>query len=327
MKASNGFAGIAVRATLAFWLLGVAGTATAAEPSLAGSAAIVAGAVSATGLNGAERLLNKGDAIYSGDRIRTGRASYVRLGLLDGGSMTLRPDTEFLVESFSFKPNEVVSPVKVVNAPTAPIAAPELQIGNQQASGNQAVFRLLRGGFRAVTGLVGKVRRDEYAVRVPVATIGIRGTVFFGVYCDAICAADPLVKAATPAGETAEGGLISGVDQGGIEVVSNSGQSALVESSRFTLTTASGSHVSLSGLPGFLGAETWLQAAQQTAGSLGGTAASTTSGAASAGAISNAAFNVLPVVGGIAAATAAAAAALSFNGDEGGNAAPTSTTR
>lgn len=310
---------------------------TAAPAPVAGTASIVAGAVSAVGLSGETRLLNKDDAVYSGDRIVTGSAGYVRLGFLDGGAMVLRPNTEFAIEDFGFQPGVVESTVKVVPPPSPPpkaeaakVEPAPLRVTTQAATGNRAFFRLVRGGFRAVSGLVGKINREEYAVRVPVATIGIRGTVFFGVYCDAVCAADPIVQANLPAGESALGGMVSGVDQGSISVVSNAGQTAVVESSKFVLTTAAGTHVSLPALPGFLAGEGWLQAAQQAAAAPQAPAPTAAAAPAAAGstpgALANAGLTTVPVVGGIAAAAAATAAALAFDGDEGGSNNSSSTT-
>ena len=50
-----------------------------------------------------------------------------------------------------------------------------------------AFFRLLKGGFRAVSGLIGHTRREDYAVQTPVATIGIRGTDYEVRMCSGDC--------------------------------------------------------------------------------------------------------------------------------------------
>lgn len=307
-------------------LLPLAASAQPGPGKAAGTAALVAGSVSAVAANGEARLLKKDDAVYAGDRVITGSAGYVRLGFLDGGAMTLRPKTEFLIEGFSFDPGLVETKVKVVEPakPAAAAAPTALQIGQQQATGtgNQAIFRLVRGGFRAVSGLIGKINREDYAVRTAVATIGIRGTVYFAIYCDAVCAADPMVQASLPAGDTALGGLVSGVDQGAIAVSSGAGNTALVESSKFLLTTASGAQIALPGLPGFLAAEGWMQAAAQQAAApnAGATASSTASTGAAAGssssALTSAGLSTVPALGGVAAAVAATAAALAFDGDD-----------
>src|SRR3546814_7082028 len=54
-------------------------------------------------------------------------------------------------------------------------------------------FRLLKGGFRAVSGLIGRVDHEEYRVSTPVATIGIRGTDYYVYQCDAACDDDPVI--------------------------------------------------------------------------------------------------------------------------------------
>ena len=41
---------------------------------------------------------------------------------------------------------------------------------------DNAVIKLLAGGFRVVTGWIGKHNRSNYRVQTPTATIGVRGT-------------------------------------------------------------------------------------------------------------------------------------------------------
>lgn len=291
--------------------------ASAADAPPAGTASIVAGTVSAVAANGVSRQLQKDYAVYAGDRILTGAASYVRLGFLDGSSMVLRPNTEFAIESFRYQAGVVES---VIAVPAAAVSAntPALQVADQgvASTGNQSFYRLVRGGFRAISGLVGKVHREEYAVRTPVATIGIRGTVFWSVYCDALCAADSTVQGSLPAGEAALGGTVSAVDQGSIVLTSDAGQVAAVESSQFMLTTASGSHVLLPGLPGFLAAEDWLKAAQA--------AAAKPAPPPESAALSSAALSTVPTTATLATAVLFGVVVLTTNND-GGNG-PTSTT-
>jgi hypothetical protein len=51
----------------------------------------------------------------------------------------------------------------------------------EQPRGDRAVFDLLRGALRFITGIVGARNPNSVAVRVPQATIGIRGTDFMVV--------------------------------------------------------------------------------------------------------------------------------------------------
>ena len=314
----------AMKLFTAVFAVAFAASSWAAAP-VAGSASIVAGVVTAFALDGKSRQLAKDDAVYSGDRIVTGAASYVRLGLLDGGSMVLRPNTEFAIVDFKFQPGVVEPAVQLVPPkPDAPVIAtaitPTLQVAGQQRVGNSAFFRLVRGGFRAVSGLVGKVNREEYALSTPVATIGIRGTTFWSVVCDALCAADPTVAGALPAGQTALGGTISAVDQGEIVMVSNAGQTAAVKASQFVLTTASGVHVTLPGLPGFLSGEQWLTSIEQTAV----VETPAPSAAAATSPLAQAALTTVPAYGTVGLTLLLGTVVLATDGEDGGDAVSTS---
>ena len=49
------------------------------------------------------------------------------------------------------------------------------------------MFSLVRGGFRTITGLIGKTQRDKYKVNAAKATVGIRGTSYTLVVCQQDC--------------------------------------------------------------------------------------------------------------------------------------------
>ncbi len=106
------------------------------------------------------RVLKRGGPLYSGETITTGPNSYVRMALTDKGFIMLRPNTRFVIEEYR-----------------------HTGVAKQE----RGFFSLLRGGFRAVTGLVGKLNRRNFRVRTPVATIGIRGTDFEARYCLGDC--------------------------------------------------------------------------------------------------------------------------------------------
>lgn len=107
----------------------------------------------AEGVFGAPR----GTYLWQGDRIRTGPGARARLRLNDGTQVTLGGDTAFDLAEYRFEP------------------------GRADSRGR---FQLLRGAFRLLTGLLTKVRRPDFSVRTPLATIGIRGTEFWGGYLD-----------------------------------------------------------------------------------------------------------------------------------------------
>ena len=128
--------------------------------------------------------------------ISTGPNSYLNIKFTDGGRVLLRPNSRFQIEEYSYKAGATDS---------AESSSPNVAA---EPEGN-SLFRLLKGGFRAVTGLIGERNRDTYKVRTPVATIGIRGTDFEA----RICQGDCFDISPAPAD-----GLYTGVFNGGIQL-------------------------------------------------------------------------------------------------------------
>ncbi len=99
----------------------------------------------------------RGVILEAGDTVRTG-SGRAQLRFRDGGYMSLQPDTVFRIDEYRF---------------------------DGEADGNErSFFSLLKGGLRAITGLIGHLNRDGFRLRTPTVTIGIRGTEF-GVQIDA----------------------------------------------------------------------------------------------------------------------------------------------
>lgn len=93
-----------------------------------------------------------GSTIQSGDEIRTGYPAQVMVDMADGSKLALPYNTTFKVDKFA-----------------------------QSSAGGSAIFSLLKGAFRTVSGLIGKGSGDEYQMNTPVATMGIRGTDYSAV--------------------------------------------------------------------------------------------------------------------------------------------------
>jgi hypothetical protein len=103
--------------------------------------------------DGSVRLLSEKSQVIQGDVVSTERDSYAQIKLTDGGQITLRPNTQIRIEGYQFS--------------------------EQEPDKDNFVFALLKGGMRAVTGLIGKrANRDAYKLRTATATVGIRGTDF-----------------------------------------------------------------------------------------------------------------------------------------------------
>ena len=96
------------------------------------------------------------------DVLRTGPASSLQVRFVDEGLLSIRENSEFAIEDYQFG------------------AKPEEQ---------RSFFRLVKGGFRAVTGLIGRTQHANYRVRAENATIGIRGTDYAVRDCRGDCGA------------------------------------------------------------------------------------------------------------------------------------------
>ncbi len=111
-------------------------------------------------LRGSQILrLFRGAAVESGDQIHTGSDGKVLIVFTDSGLLWIRANSDFVVDEYSYA----------------------------QGRGEAAFFSLLKGGARSVTGLIGRRTRGNFRLRIPIATIGIRGTDFSVVMCQRDC--------------------------------------------------------------------------------------------------------------------------------------------
>jgi hypothetical protein len=109
------------------------------------------------------RTLGKGLALNEGDRLTTSDGSSAIVKLQDGTRMTLRPNSDIVLQRYQFK---------------------------EGAQDNSMVMQLLRGGLRAITGLISKNAPNSTRIQTPTATIGIRGTDFDARICSGDCKAE-----------------------------------------------------------------------------------------------------------------------------------------
>ena len=154
-------------------LLMIAATSAYAEAS--GKIGYMSGALVAQRPDGTVKVMGPKAEVSEGDMLITAKDSYAQVVMNDGTKMTMRPNSNLKIESYKFKQSE----------PKA----------------DAAVFRLLKGGFRTVTGLIGKRGdKDAYKLRASGATIGIRGTDFTSRLCATKdCADDGEAKPTKPA--------------------------------------------------------------------------------------------------------------------------------
>lgn len=224
-----------------------ADTAPSIDP--AATVALVTGSVTA---NGAP--LSAGDAVYERQVIVVGPNSYANLRFADGGRILLRPNSEFAVETYRYAG---AAPAADAGGAVAPAPAP--------AAGT-AFFRLVRGGFRAISGLIGKADRQQYRVTTPAATIGIRGTDYEVQICTHDCPAATgtadagatqvatndlsglqLAQASGPAG----GGVVVATNDGSISLRTSRGE-FVVDVGQVALALANGQTFMLPAVPDVL---------------------------------------------------------------------------
>jgi hypothetical protein len=163
--------------------------------AIAARVALLSGEAVASDPRGELRGLTVGSPIYPGDTVETREKSYAVLVFLDEGRVTLQPGARLAVERFRYEP-----------------ARPEAGL---------SVLRLLRGGARALTGVLARRQPQNYRLETVVATIGIRGT-GFDAWCGGPCVSgeEEPAKAGAPAPSSAAAGdgLYASTWEGTIDV-------------------------------------------------------------------------------------------------------------
>ena len=158
-----------------------------------------------------------GTPVQSGDTIRVGPASNAQIRMSDESIVGLRPGTVFRIDAYEYS-------------------------GQAEA---RSIFSLLKGGFRTVTGAIGRLHsRERYAVRTPTATIGIRGTHYTVVHCDNDCGGADRGSISN--------GTYGGVTDGRIEVVNQTGEHEFAANTFFYVASASAAPQNLIAPPNFL---------------------------------------------------------------------------
>jgi hypothetical protein len=116
---------------------------------VAGKALWVTGKVERLAPDGAVRPLLRGEAVRRHDIVRTAADSHAQLVMADEALIALRPNTSVRIDDYRY-------------------AGPE--------QGGRAVFQLMKGGLRSITGIIGRDDKSQYRLSTPTASIGIRGT-------------------------------------------------------------------------------------------------------------------------------------------------------
>lgn len=117
---------------------------------VAGHTQFVNGSVLLTNAAGETRPMRKGHAVHESDTVVTAKGGSAQIKMLDGGQIAVRPDSQLKIDKYVFSGKED---------------------GNERS-----FFTLIKGGFRAITGLIGHTNKENYRIAANGSTIGIRGT-------------------------------------------------------------------------------------------------------------------------------------------------------
>jgi FecR protein len=136
------------RALILAALLCLCSLAAAETPRVAGKIELAEGIARITGKDQRERRPAVGDKVYEGDAIATAGKAELHLAMADGASFIVRENTQITIAAY-------------------------VADGGDQ---DRSLIELAKGALRAVSGWIGRYNRSNYAIRTPVATLGVRGT-------------------------------------------------------------------------------------------------------------------------------------------------------
>jgi hypothetical protein len=122
--------------------------ATQSAWAASGEFTFVVGEVTLTKANGQRSTPARGTPVDPGDRVTTGANGMAQLTMVDQARLSLRPQTQFLIEAYPDK----------------------------RESSQGGVLNLIRGTLRTFTGLIASTNRDRFVMKTRVATVGIRGS-------------------------------------------------------------------------------------------------------------------------------------------------------
>ena len=117
-------------------------------PDKIGTLEVVHAPATAQGPSGT-RTLHKGDAVFQGDVVVTGKGGAVEVRFPDGTILSQGPNSKVSLDTYVYNPD--------------------------QGTG-QVAFKMVQGTFRSVTGKIVEKSPEKFALSSPLATIGIRGT-------------------------------------------------------------------------------------------------------------------------------------------------------
>lgn len=170
----------------------VAFSGAAQASALAGRFEFISGKVFVVSPDGAERLAQKGMQVDERDTVVTGRNAIAQLLMVDNAIIALRPDTRLDISVYQYAAQH-----------------------KDAHHAGRSVLDLIKGGLRAITGVIGHVNHGDDVIHTATATIGIRGTDHDPMYIPAPA------HGATPIGPP---GTYDMVNKGGTYIQNSTGR-------------------------------------------------------------------------------------------------------
>ena len=193
MNASTGWwAGL-----VALLAVAASGTVLAQSDAAAGRFIAVTGEVKIVGADGVARDAERGGEFSQGESIVTGTDALAQVRMSDGGALSVRAESQLKLEGYRFRGNDDPEPSFFAS--------------------------LIKGGFRTITGLIGRNRRDSYRVATTSATMGIRGTHF-----EIVHVVQPLPDAAPGTYNRVYDGIVTIRNRAGAELLVTRDQTVFV---------------------------------------------------------------------------------------------------
>ncbi|MFZ6767291.1 FecR family protein [Undibacterium sp. Di26W] len=123
---------------------------------VAGAVTHLSGPLLVKKADGTVKVLTQKSTVEQGDVLIAEKDTYARIKFADNSEVTLRPNTQLRIDQFSFE--------------------------EDKPNNDGFAMTLIKGGMRAVTGILGKRNKERFGLNTPTASIGIRGTIFIAEY-------------------------------------------------------------------------------------------------------------------------------------------------
>jgi hypothetical protein len=134
--------------------------------TVAGRVTHLSGPLLAKKADGTTKVLSVNSGVEQGDLLITEKKTYARIKFTDNSEITLRPGTQLKLSQYHFN--------------------------HARPKEDRNVIDLIKGGMRALTGLIGKRGdQDGYRLNTPTSVAGVRGTTYECKFCEGNCGAIP----------------------------------------------------------------------------------------------------------------------------------------